>query len=649
MPISPTVNSFMAQNQMAQTQPSDQIFRTKFTDSAFSTLRAKFPNLASLVVSLKVIEADVDKGFALAAFIIRAAKDVRYIPVVMVEGSIASCEMLYDKGSNQLMPLLPKVAKDIAAMNAVDTAVLLDKRPSVDQTKGLFHNMLRPPTSSNPVLASNMESAVQDLPNSAKKQVAEYLENNPQILGKIAEFYPVDVLAEKLAEVVEQPLPKVDYPSVVSFEDLCEKTAALLSEADRISLLHEGFTVTKELPTSDTIILPVEKIAAEVEEKFNLVEFPHTVDSERLAHVGTAFKIKASGVDEEEVLFNLPDNGIIPVGGGSIYELDAYVSLRSQHKTRVSALVSSHRLAKESDLLSFGAVPVTRASDTPPGYVTRIFYPRKKGFGISEIYGSFEVNKSDSGVSLKSHGAKIFFSPGINYGCVKTQEITTYPLGSFIGVYKREGFYPYIRSAEEFLKFVKKFGKRVRMIQDGPTTSLNTGERFTKKADLAKHLVDTYGLGRLEVHQLLDAKDAYVFQKNAFLTQPAAVDNPATVQQGAQAPIMAQQAQPQQQFNPQVMQDFMQMQDPEMFDTGIIASFAGDQDIKSNFVDLLPNFLENLSSLGRVILICSIQKKEMEAYYGREKYQTFLTNVRRVFKTLGEIVLDLKEYVNMTV
>jgi hypothetical protein len=58
----------------------------------------------------------------------------------------------------------------------------------------------------------------------AKKAMDKYLENNPELLTKIAEFYPVEVLAEKLATTVEEPLPKTDFPDVVSIEDLKDNT-----------------------------------------------------------------------------------------------------------------------------------------------------------------------------------------------------------------------------------------------------------------------------------------------------------------------------------------------------------------------------------------------------------------------------------------
>lgn len=89
------------------------------------------------------------------------------------------------------------------------------------------------------------------------------------------------------------------------------------------------------------------------------------------------------------------------------------------------------------------------------------------------------------------------------------------------------------------------------------------------------------------------------------------------------------------------------MEDPELLDTGMLASFAQDPDIKTLLVDYLPDFLRVLDRIGRVILLLAAQEEDMEAFYGREKHAEVLANCRKVFRLVGNLVDDLKSYVNM--
>ena len=647
MAVSPTVNSYMMQNQMAQAQPSEQIFRTKFNDAAFASLRAKYPKLASLVITLKVVEADIDKGFCLGAFILRAKSDVKYIPVVMVSGSIASCEMVYDKKDDQILPLLPKVVDQIISNN-IETATLLDKKIMVDDTRELFKRLTRPPQSSNAILASN-KADISALPNHAKQTISTYLESNPELLAKIAEFYPVELLAEKLAQTIEENLPKVDYPDVVSLEDLKENTNLLLSKADKEALLRDGFTVRKELP-NDVAVFSTEELNAQVEKELNVSELTEddltTVKACNVLTPGSnkLHETKACVLSGSMVL---TDEGLYTRNGGC-YPIAYFTSPMAKTSEVVATGVHT---ATEDDIKSVGAVNVGSFSDSK-GETLAVFYPKKAG-GYSAITYSIysegvKVDKADgmTTIHLENNGVVLRFADSVKYGKIDLENTKILPGDSLVLLRKNNSTFPFVRSIGEIVKLIKAFGTQLKVVSDGVAFSVNTkknSKSFSKKAEVAQHLVSEYGLGRMEVQRVLDTQDVVVLSKTAFLTQPAQMDA-SSAQHQQVAPVMQQQPA----FNPEVMEDFAEMQDPDMMDTGIIASFSGDMDIKENFIDLLPNFLETMTNLGKTILICVSHKAELEDHYGREKYQTFLSNTRRVFKTLGEIVVSMQSYVKMT-
>ena len=647
MAISPTVNAYMIQNQMANSMPSEQLFRNKFSDAAFSTLRAKFPKLANLVISLKIIELDVDTGFCLAAFIIKSKADVKYIPVVMANGSVVSCEMVYDKAADQIMPLLPKIV-DQLVNNNIETATLLDKPPVITDTKRLFSTLLRPPTSSNAILASDSGDAVRNLPNSAKKQVTSYLESNPELLAKIAEFYPVEVLAEKLATSVEEQLPKTDFPDVVSIEDLKDDTKLLLSEADKEALLRDGFTVRKELPEDGVEIFTEDGIKSQVERNLNLTELKGIMVAK--VQVGTAYRAGAAGYEAKKALIFSAGHGL-DVCSSELFSVDSGV--RSEHdKEDKCIVVSNHREATQNDLLANGFVPVNKFKipGSKDGVKIVIAYPRKSsGYtAITKyIYSDATIDKTDDRCVITIGNSRFIFDNELKFGCIdQGEQAKVFPMGCFVKVCKNNYSSPFASSVEDFVKYLKVHGTKVSIISDGIGFSVNTkhtAKNFPKKAHVARHLVETYGLGRMEVDAALKSTHSYIFSKKAFLT-PSAQQDFTSVSQQQVAPMM-QNHQPG--FNPEVMNNFAEMGDQEMLDTGILASFNQDVEIKDNFIEMLPSFLDTLTNVGKTILICSVQKEEMEKYYGREKYTSFLANARRVFKTLGEIVVDMRSYNNM--
>ena len=154
MPISPTVQAYMQQGQ-AQPSSAEQIFNKSFSDQAFSTLKSRFPSLMGLVITFKTLNSDVEKGDALGAFILSAGNSIHYVPVAMSSGSIVSCEMLYDKEADQFTPLTEDTVKALHGEASYSEPSTVSGKVSVDDTRQLFRNMVRPPASSNVVLAGD--------------------------------------------------------------------------------------------------------------------------------------------------------------------------------------------------------------------------------------------------------------------------------------------------------------------------------------------------------------------------------------------------------------------------------------------------------------------------------------------------------------
>ena len=100
-------------------------------------------------------------------------------------------------------------------------------------------------------------------------------------------------------------------------------------------------------------------------------------------------------------------------------------------------------------------------------------------------------------------------------------------------------------------------------------------------------------------------------------------------------------------FNPANMHAFAGLNNPDMVDVGILASFAGDPDVRALLVDYMPDFLSVMDRIGRIILVFNLQRTELEKYYRSDKISELLQNCRRVFRIVGDLVRALKVYINM--
>ena len=177
---------------------------------------------------------------------------------------------------------------------------------------------------------------------------------------------------------------------------------------------------------------------------------------------------------------------------------------------------------------------------------------------------------------------------------------------------------------------------------------------FAGRVDAAAWLHETYGMDAGQARKVLDSGQSLVLCKTAFEAgQPMqGFPQPMPQQMPMQLPDQGAMEMPVQgydrpAFDPSVMEQIAEIQDPELMDTGILATFAQNPDIKILLVDYLPDFISAQDRIGRIVLLLSYQKKELQEFFGTEKYTTLLSSCRKIFITIGDLVTALKQYVNM--
>ena len=680
MAVSPNVDAYMAQPaQQAPMQTAEAAFVKEFGTQAFNTLRAKYPAIADRVVTFRTLDSDMDTSTAFGVFIVESGSDVVYIPCCMSGGTITSCEMAYNKVADQFYPLTKDNVREILAANAISEASILSKSPRVDDTRALFHNMIRPPVSSNVILASERPGAAA-LPNRYKERLSDWLEKErPDVLGKIASFYPVEELAHKLARGVEQPqVKKASLPPFLRLDALTPAIAEKLDARERSSILAHGF-ITKTAGESPVTIVPFSGVSGQlIETELNLTVYTR----DTFGDGNTSCDGRCANQIDRQVKYwpvmractvGIGDVGLdyqpCLVCGPDILLSNGYVALNRMQKILLHDLcnaVSWEFLDKYGYVFPGGQLGQEVGKLGNDWAHLHVIVPSRNGFTFLDLEECFSVRKNsfhiqdirnDIVATLgDSRSFEVRITPRIQYGWIKQGNMLAVPQNSrfFFSTAELEHDVPFLASPETLKTLLVRVGKKLVVSDNGAGIditdhSIGKTASFTGRTDAAAWLHGTYGMDADQARKVLDAKQSLVLSKTAFEAGQSMPDMQAAPQQmpaqGSMEMPMSGYDRPV--FDPSIMEQLAEIEDPELMDTGILATFAQNPDIKTLLVDYLPDFVSAQDRLGRIILMLAYQKKELQDFFGTEKHTTLLSSCRKVFTVIGDLVTSLKLYVNM--
>ncbi|WP_144268394.1 hypothetical protein [Desulfovibrio sp. An276] len=644
---------------------TESLFRKSFQDQAFNALRAKASAILSYVVTFKVIDTDVDNGDAFGTFAISCGSDLVFIPVVMTAGSITSCEMVYLRSEDRFVPLNDNYIKDIVNKNNGSMGEVMTKDVRVEDTRKMFRNLVRPPASSNVVLASNRID-ISELPDSAKDKLVGYFNEHPQELAKIAAFYPIDVFSERLSKkaVVEEESTE---PIALTTATVTKEAAEKLTDEERTTLLSRGWLI-KGAKDETKLVIDPDNFGAELENWISEFNYDKLQTSTGVV-CGDVVRFTGGHFEYTPAVVLAKTTSEFPFGATLITD-------DSSRSDRVKSILLAHEHnPSKGELLDFGFVQI----DGLKGQLDKqfkndccgrvdIIVPRKHGgwryldniWVEKESTMCVELENGDYRLSNNSHEVFDIVS-GITYGALCADGVKTIlPKTALFRVspIKDNAVSGIIPTMQVLFDILRYHGVVLKINRSQGGTSITDSSvqktaSFASDGDAAVWLHDQYNLSDRQIADTLGREKSFVITKLAAgLMQP--------VQPGLQTPMPVPQPQQPQQilpqgnaqvsvqtFNPGAMEPFIRMQDPDMVDVGILASFAGDPDVRALLVDYLPDFLSVMDRIGRIILLFNIQKTELEKIYRSDKLNELTQNCRRVFKIVGDLVRALKVYINM--
>lgn len=116
MPMSPEVQSYGQPGSAGPAGPeqTEQLFKQKFTETAYQVLYSKFTDLASNIITFKILEVDVDEGRGIGVFIVDYNQRILYIPVILTDSKLKPFDIFYCKELNVFLPLTIQWLDEIA-------------------------------------------------------------------------------------------------------------------------------------------------------------------------------------------------------------------------------------------------------------------------------------------------------------------------------------------------------------------------------------------------------------------------------------------------------------------------------------------------------------------------------------------------------
>lgn len=659
MAISPIVQQHQRSIVQQSSSQSEFNFNKEFGDAAYDLLGSKYPRLLPYVVTFKVIDqssTEEDDQTAVGVFIIARGADVGYIPVVMDEGKIVSCEMIYDKAADTLFPLIPRMVKRIVDDNRVQEGTLV-KNPTIEDTHEVYKNMFRPPISSRPVLAST-EGLVEALPPEAKKKLSSYFTEHPATLAKIAEFYPVEALAAKLAvgsetekTAAQEEAEEYKYlDKVISLEDLTKSAAEDLSDAAKAAVLTHGYAIIEE-PSNPVECISEASLPSVAEDIFAGSEI-----APNKGRTGSGYLVRFDGERFKAQFALIFDNHVLM--DGKLHRFSGRSLLVSQFKEGIaySDLTRAGGFNQVSDQSTqqhlSGSKVVVVATSTRNGSL-RLQVKHTQGGACRNIDGKVWLSTSDE---------PILFTDKITRGSIAANGTTIFPLNALAASFGRyEPLPPYfVRTAQDLTNLIRRASAQLQLVKDGPEYSLVNRTtavtlKFASEASLVNHLVSEYQMGKEASDTLLEHRKGYIFKQASAGGTPIPMGSSEHAVGSMWGSPMAQPeaGMPEAPADPlvideSVLEDTMALGDPDLMDTGLVGSLAHSDDIKALLIDSVDTFRDTVTELGKSILLFAMNKQDMEEYYGREPFAAVSHNLRTAFGTLGKLVFDLDEYIRNT-
>ena len=709
---------------MQQTQSPENIFKQKIMNLSYDYLRTTYPNLMPYGITLKLDNYDINEGKAAAVYIIKRGSDIAYIPIVISGNTILSCEMVYYKNENRMFPLISKEVSKIVSANEMQPNTLV-KSPKINTTYNFFRNMYRPPVTEKISLASDTDGMLSNLPNKYKEAIKNTLVNDKNLLKKIAEFYPITELLDKLAPkendedkyIKALQIPKIanldDVKTVLTRDDLNGKTTKFITKEAAADIVNKGYHVLSKVAYDKSLLLAddvlrnicasgniremrlsnyLDGITGDIyvilDGKLTLLKDAIIVGTNLYHSTGT-YRVDVnyalhsdrmvSSNEARSIVVRNARSGICPKlfkAYGARYVESFFANLKGDNTTKYTEI---------------GVCIAVPAKKEGYRYINSL-YKREDGeccnFGSPKIHFTLDdlkvltseddttiINLRNRHTTYGDEVTNITVSDDLKYSIVVANTDLIIPSKSLaIKASEYTDKKVSLPTIEQVVKYLKSKMPKYTLISSTSTFALkkegNLERTFNKEASAVDYIHKYLDISPQDIDTLIKKAsvphvsnvgvDFYILEKNAATFDLTNGNQQGIVQQnlGLQSMTPATMAYKPNGNNPNLagqglppivdsntIDIYSNGLDKTMMDIGILSSLYNNEDIKTYLLDYVPQFTETVSNLGKVLLLFNLNKDALIGKYGNGEYHSILSTVRKVFRSLAEIILDLERYV----
>lgn len=292
MSMSPEVQAF-SQGAPGPDQ-TEQLFKERFTETAYQVLYSKFSEIAPNIVTFKILEVDADEGRGVGVFIVNHNQKIVYIPAILTDSQLKPMEMFYCKELNIFLPLTVQWLDEISKMSLDEMGEGANLPREVPQDINLRNLVIPPSTTTGRVGYASDEAALEhgakvmfkeaehqtlgihpqflNMMCKAPKVVLDGVklafERHPTLLQKFAANYGVQELltsmrsgyanAEQLEKVAEQaPAEVVVLTKMASHKDIKDVFGSHASAAF-MEILKHGYAIQENRTNFDKVAVKIE-------------------------------------------------------------------------------------------------------------------------------------------------------------------------------------------------------------------------------------------------------------------------------------------------------------------------------------------------------------------------------------------------------
>ena len=241
MSMSPEIQNA---GQLPSAEQAQEIFKQRFSEMSYNVMMAKFPELASRVVTFKIIETDAETGKGVGAFVLLLEDKTIYLPVVMIDSQLKPFDMFYFKDLNIFLPLSNDWLDEVSKSSLTNLGEPVKMPHGVNRDMSVRDLIIPPIMPEGRIgLASDMSEMFKAASYDPKPRFLEFIKNasevmlngiqlsfkrNPNFGQKVAQFYGKSALIEAF-QIGHQRAKKASLEKKAAFVQVV--TAATVRES----------------------------------------------------------------------------------------------------------------------------------------------------------------------------------------------------------------------------------------------------------------------------------------------------------------------------------------------------------------------------------------------------------------------------------